>query len=331
MELRADRLHAWTVQGPQEFGSGPPSGPPRLTALRPSVGTGCTISLLLGRGGQTGPKCGGTACGWTCPLFRVCMLALADATQEPAFVHVSDPLWLQWLTLMQVWCTPGPSLWCSSCLPFLLKPFRRASVSRCGKLVAQMLPGRMWGSQMWRWTSSSEGSSESQHRLEMNGFLIELWVCNIGLSHIQVKMPVPSDVKLARYHPWFSLSIFEEEKSPLGGREEEGLIDPRSERIGCGFLWLLQKKTCNILQSRYHVMFQLGHTHVGHPNKRIEGTFSDLNSAEWVFHDSRDSAARVNATKSTVLAVVSKSRELVQVIAWATLQSLLWNHPRTET
>lgn len=31
----------------------------------------------------------------TCPLFRVCMLALADATQEPTFVHVSDPLWLQ--------------------------------------------------------------------------------------------------------------------------------------------------------------------------------------------------------------------------------------------
>lgn len=38
--------------------------------------------------------------------------------------------------------------------PFLLKPFRRASVSRCGKLVAQMLPWKNVGEPDVRWTSS---------------------------------------------------------------------------------------------------------------------------------------------------------------------------------
>ena len=43
--------------------SGPLSWPPLLTALRLSVGTGCSISLLLGRGAKTGPECGGTEVG----------------------------------------------------------------------------------------------------------------------------------------------------------------------------------------------------------------------------------------------------------------------------
>jgi len=51
--------------------------------------------------------------------------------------------------------------------------------------------------------------------------------------------------------------------------------------------------------------------------------FSDLNSAERVFHDSRGSAARVNATKPTVLAVVNKSRGAHSDSTQATLQSLL--------
>ena len=59
-----------------------------------------------------------------------------------------------------------------------------------------------------------------------------------------------------------------------GGREagergegEEGLIDPRSEN----WMWIsmaTSEENLQYFKSRYHVMFQLGHTHVGHPNKR---------------------------------------------------------------
>lgn len=43
---------------------------------------------------------------------------------------------------------------------------------------------------MWNGPPLSEGYEESQRILERNGFLTELWICNIGLSHIQAKMPV---------------------------------------------------------------------------------------------------------------------------------------------
>lgn len=251
----------------KEFGSGPPSGPPRLTALRPSVGTGCTISLLLGRGAKTGPKCGGTVVGdvpsfpgvhaglgWCYPGARICSCVwstLATVTDINAgLVHPRPISVVLILPPFFFWNHSEERLWAG-----------------VGSLLPKCSPGRMWGSQMWDGPPPSEGSSESQHRLEMNGFLIELWVCNIGLSHIQVKMPVHIRYKnwpvIIPDFLWASLK----KKESFGWEGEEGLIDPRSEN----WMWIsmaTSEENLQYFKSRYHVMFQLGHTHVGHPNKR---------------------------------------------------------------
>lgn len=146
--------------------------------------------------------------------------------------------------------------------PFLLEPFRKGYVSRCGRLTAQMLhwknvvePDVKWTSPEWR-----IHNPESQHILERNGFLTELWICNIVLSHIQVKMSVQIrhqnwPVIISDFY-WESLK----KKESFGG-----LIGPRPENW-TGISMATSEE--NFQYFKYHIMFQLEHAHWEHRNKR---------------------------------------------------------------
>lgn len=236
---------------------------------------------------------------------------------------VSDPLWLQWLT-MQVWCTPGPSL-CSSCL------FWNDQKSVCEPVWGSLLPKcslEECGGARMRWTSLRG------RLLRAAAQIGDEWLnwspgsrISWGATLSKSRCLSTSEVKLARYHPWFSEHLWRR-KSPLGGEEGGGRIDPRSEN----WMWIsmaTSEENLQYFKSRYHVMFQLGHMWDILPEKR-RAMFSDLNSAEWVFHDSsRDSGVQELMLKSIVLAV-RINQELSRIVRRQnTTEPISGNHPRT--
>lgn len=260
----------------------------------------------------------------------MCILALADAAQEPGFVL---SFWSISATVIDINARlvhPGvPSLWCSFCLRFSSGTIQNRVCEReayCPNAPLEECGGARCETDLpWVKATRSPRTCWRGMACSVNsGCATSCYPTSKSkcLSTLDVKTGLLSSLIFTE-HLW-------RRKSPWG---EGGLIDPRPEN-GTWIAMATSEEHVQYFKSRYHIMAQLGHTHAGYhqkKKKKLGGVAFDFSSAEWVCHDSESGVAQVNAIKSTVLAIANTSNGTCSDRTQATRQGPLWNHPRTET